>query len=166
MKHKKIIYPGSFDPITNGHLDLIKRAKEIFDEVIVAVAKREEKRPLFSWEERIKLAKEAIEELNLKNVKVYAYDSLLIDFCKKMGVFAILRGLRAVSDFDYEFQMALTNRKLLPEIETIFFVPSPEYIFLSASLVKEIAKYGGCLKKFVPLCVEKALKAKFSLCGE
>ncbi|MEO0096576.1 MAG: pantetheine-phosphate adenylyltransferase [candidate division WOR-3 bacterium] len=161
-ERRKIIYPGSFDPVTNGHLDLIKRALAIFDEVIVAVAKREEKGPLFSWDERIDLVKKAIQELELKNVTIEGYDSLLIDFCKKKNIFAILRGLRAVADFDYEFQMALTNRKLSPEIETIFFVPSPEYIFLSASLVKEIAKYGGCLKKFVPNCVEKALRNKFS----
>lgn len=155
---KKVVYPGSFDPITNGHLDIIKRARQLFGRVIVGIAKREEKKPLFSLEERVALTKEVTKDWD--DVEVYPFTGLLIDFVREKEAKAIIRGIRAVADFDYEFQMALTNRKIAPDIETIFLLPSQEYIFLSASLVKEIAAMGGCVKNFVPESVEEALRKK------
>ncbi len=152
------VYPGSFDPITLGHLDIIERAVTLFDEVIVAVARREEKNPLFSWEERVALAKQAT--AGMKGVRVEGFDGLLVDFVRRQGARTVIRGLRAVMDFDYEFQMALTNRKLAPEVETVFFVPSEKYFYLSSSLVRELARAGGELSCFAPAVVVAALKQK------
>lgn len=152
------VYPGSFDPITLGHLDVIERTSQLFDRVFVAVAKREEKNLLFSWEERIELAKKVT--AGMKRVRVEGFDGLLVDFVRKKKARAVVRGLRAVMDFDYEFQMALTNRKLAPEIETVFFVPSERYFYLSSSLVRELARVGSELSCFVPQPVIKALEKK------
>ena len=159
---KIAVYPGSFDPITNGHIDIVKRAAKMFDKIIVAVAKRETKKPIFTLEERVALAKKAL--VNLKNVEVVGFNNLLIDFVQEKKACIIIRGIRAVVDFDYEFQMVVTNRKLAPEIETIFFMPSAKYFYLSASLVKEIAGLGGKISCFVPKPVVQALKKKFGKC--
>jgi pantetheine-phosphate adenylyltransferase len=155
---RTVIYPGTFDPITNGHLDLITRATVLFARVIVAVAKNEDKHPLFSHEERINLVKEAIK--NLPQVEVAGFDGLLVDFVRKKRGQAVLRGLRAVSDFEFEFQLALMNRKLDPNFETIFMMPNEEYTFLSSRMVKEIAKLGGNISQFVPQHVSVALRKK------
>jgi pantetheine-phosphate adenylyltransferase len=159
---KIAVYPGSFDPITNGHIDIVKRAAKMFDKVIVAVAKRETKKPIFTLEERVVLAKKAL--VNLKNVEVVGFHNLLIDFVQEKKACIIIRGIRAVVDFDYEFQMVVTNRKLAPDIETIFFMPSAKYFYLSASLVKEIAGLGGKISCFVPKPVIQALNKKFGKC--
>jgi pantetheine-phosphate adenylyltransferase len=157
---KKIaIYPGTFDPFTNGHLDLVKRAICIFDEVIIAVAPSGRKHPLFNIQERLNLIKASTKEL--KNVKVEAFTGLLVEYVKKKKGVAILRGLRAVSDFEYELQMAHMNRRLNTDIETVFMMPSEEYSFLTSSIVKEVASFGGSVKELVPDVVEKALKDKF-----
>ncbi len=158
---RKVIYPGTFDPITNGHIDIIRRAANLFDKVILAVAEPRHKKSLFTLEERIHLARESLKEFD--NVDVYSFDGLLVDFCKRMGINAIIRGIRAVSDFDYEFQIAWMNRKLFPDIETIFLMPSEDYFFLSSSLVKEVAMLGGNIDSFVPTIVKKALIEKFNL---
>ncbi|MCS7215049.1 MAG: pantetheine-phosphate adenylyltransferase [Thermodesulfovibrio sp.] len=156
----KGVYPGTFDPITNGHLDVIKRALKIFDELIVAVAKSSyKKNPIFTVEERIYFIKETTK--NLKNLSVEAFDGLLVDFIREKKAVAIVRGLRAVSDYEFELQLAHANRRLFKEIETVFLMPSEEYSFLSSSLVKEIAYFGGSVKSLVPPVVEKALKNKF-----
>lgn len=155
---KRAVYPGSFDPITFGHLDVIKRAGRLFDEIIVGVAKREEKSPLFSWEERIELTRAATAEMT--GVRVEGFDGLLVNFVQAKGACAVIRGLRAVMDFDYEFQMALTNRKLAENVETVFFVPSEKYFYLSSSLVRELARAGGELSCFAPKVVIEALKRK------
>jgi len=152
------IYPGSFDPITLGHLDVVKRAVHLFDKVVVGVASRQEKHPLFSWSERIRLAREVVKGMN--RVTVQGFDCLLVKFAQRERAQAIIRGMRAVMDFDYEFQMALTNRKLAPGVETIFFVPSERYFYLSSSLVRELAAKGGELGCFVPESVMKALKRR------
>jgi len=154
------IYPGSFDPITLGHLDVVKRAAHLFDKIIVAVASRQEKHPLFTWKERIQLAEEVTGGMD--RVVVRAFDRLLVDFVQQQNAQAIIRGMRAVMDFDYEFQMALTNRKLAPSVETIFFVPSERYFYLSSSLVRELAAKGGELSCFVPEPVIKALRRKLA----
>jgi pantetheine-phosphate adenylyltransferase len=159
---KIAVYPGSFDPITNGHIDIVKRAAKMFDKIIVAVAKRETKKPIFTLEERVVLAQKAL--VNLKNVEVTGFSNLLIDFVQQKKACIIIRGIRAVVDFDYEFQMVVTNRKLASEIETIFFMPSAKYFYLSASLVKEIAGLGGKISCFVPKPVVQALKRKFGQC--
>jgi len=156
---KKAIYPGTFDPITNGHIDIIKRALKLFDKIIIAIAEPRHKKPLFSIEERVFLAKESLKNLN--NVEILSFDGLLVDFCKKLNVNIIIRGIRAVSDFDYEFQIAWMNRKLLPNIETIFLMPSEEYFFLSSSLVKEVVMLGGNIDNFVPEIVKIELLKKF-----
>ncbi len=156
---KRAVYPGSFDPITLGHLDVINRATRLFDEVIVGVAKREEKNPLFSWEERIELTR--LVTVDIPSVKVKGFDGLLVSFVRTMGACAVIRGLRAVMDFDYEFQMALTNRKLTGELETVFFVPSEKFFYLSSSLVREVARAGGELSCFTPEPVVAALRRKF-----
>jgi pantetheine-phosphate adenylyltransferase len=163
MGSKKIgIYPGTFDPITNGHLDIIKRALKLFDIVIVAVGENPQKTPLFSIEERVFLAKEAVKELpESHRVKVESFSGLLIDFAKEKSACAIIRGLRAVSDFEYEMQLALMNRKLSNSIDTIFLLTSLKWIFLSSSIVKEVAKFGGNIDDLVPKIVAKKLKEKF-----
>lgn len=155
------IYPGTFDPITNGHLDLVIRGIRIFDEVIIAVAPNPKKQPLFSLEERLRMIKEST--VGLGNVKVEAFNGLLVDYVKSKGAVAIIRGLRAVSDFEYELQIALMNRRLNSEIETVFMMPSEEYSFLTSSLVKEVSSFGGSVKGLVPEVVEKALQEKFKI---
>ena len=156
---KIAVYPGTFDPITNGHLDVIRRCLSLFDRVIVSVAHREEKDPLFSVEERVEILKEALKDM--KGVEVDHFDGLLVDYVRKKGAKAIIRGLRAVSDFEYEFQMALMNRRLDPRIETVFLTPSEEHSFLSSSLVKEVASLGGDVESLVPRVVGRRLKDKF-----
>jgi pantetheine-phosphate adenylyltransferase len=156
---KKIaVYPGSFDPVTNGHLDIIHRAAKLFDQVVVAVIRNPEKVPTFSLEERIKMLKQSIKAI--KNVKIESFDGLLIDFVRMKKAKVIIRGLRAVSDFDYEFQMALTNRKMAPEIETIFLMTDYRYSYLSSSFVKQIAERGGDISGMVPNMVHKLLKLR------
>ncbi|MDF2953180.1 MAG: Phosphopantetheine adenylyltransferase [Thermodesulfobacterium sp.] len=164
-KNKKIgIYPGTFDPITNGHLDIIKRALKLFDLVIVAVGENPQKTPLFSVEERIFLVKEAVKELSESDrVEVEAFSGLLIDFAQKKSASAIIRGLRAVSDFEYEMQLALMNRKLSNSIDTIFLLTSLKWIFLSSSIIKEVAKFGGNIDDLVPKIVAEKLKEKFKI---
>lgn len=152
----RAIYPGTFDPITNGHIDIIRRAAFIFGEVLVSVVEISSKDALFSFDQRIKLVKEATAEI--KGVKVEGFSGLVVDFAKKKKVKVIVRGLRMISDFEYEFQMALTNRNLAPGIETIFLMPHPEYSFISSRLIKEAACFGADLKKFLPPVVVKALK--------
>src|SRR5947207_12025451 len=153
------IYPGSFDPVTNGHLDVIERARKLFDEVVVAVAINDEKQPLFAPEERLALLREAITG---GGVRVAPMSGLLVEFAAAENANAVIRGLRAISDFEFEFQMALMNRKLDGAIETIFLMPKEEYTYLSSRIVKEIARLGGDVSSFVPACVAKALAKKFS----
>ena len=154
------IYPGSFDPITNGHLDVIERARKLFDEVVVAVAHNDEKQPLFSLKDRLDLLRETAGKID--NVRIAEFEGLLVEFARKEEAGAVIRGLRAVSDFEFEFQMALMNRKLDAEVETIFLMPKEEYTYLSSRIVKEIARLGGDVSGLVPACVAKALRKKFS----
>jgi pantetheine-phosphate adenylyltransferase len=156
---KKAIYPGSFDPITNGHVDIIKRALEIFDKILIAVLENPQKEPLFTTKERMDMIKEIFADR--KDVEVKAFHGLLVEFAKNNNAKIVIRGLRAISDFEYEFQMALMNRKLNPEIETFFMMPNVEYSFLSSNLVKEIFELGGCLQDLVPEQVENRLREKF-----
>ncbi|NLY50192.1 MAG: pantetheine-phosphate adenylyltransferase [Firmicutes bacterium] len=149
------VYPGSFDPVTNGHLDIICRASRVFDRVIVAVGRQASKKPLFSTEERVAMLRKVTEDL--PNVEVDSFDGLLVQYVKSRGANIVVRGLRAISDFDYEFQMTLTIKKLDDEIETLFMMTSSEYSFLSSSIVKEVASYGGCIRDMVPEVVEKKL---------
>jgi len=154
------IYPGSFDPVTYGHIDLIKRAQEIFGELIVAVAHNPHKKPLFSVKERLDMIKKATQDF--KGVSVDDFDGLVIDYARKHKAKVLVRGLRMISDFEYEFQMALTNRKLAPDIETIFLMPQESYSYISSRLLKEAASLGADLSCFVPDYVEKALKKKLT----
>ncbi|MDP9292502.1 MAG: pantetheine-phosphate adenylyltransferase [Verrucomicrobiota bacterium] len=156
---KRAIYPGSFDPLTFGHLDVIQRACRLFDEVIVAVAFNDTKSPLFSIDERVELLQTTAGAI--EKVTIERFDSLLVNFARERKAHAVIRGLRAVSDFEFEFQMALMNRKLEPAIETIFLMPKEEYTYLSSRIVKEIARLGGDIAKFVPDSVAQALRAKF-----
>ncbi|GAB4423361.1 MAG: pantetheine-phosphate adenylyltransferase [Thermodesulfovibrionales bacterium] len=155
------IYPGTFDPITNGHLDLVDRGLRIFDEIIIAVAPSPKKQPLFSLEERLRLIREAVRDC--RHVKVEAFNGLLVNYVRGKGGIAIIRGLRAVSDFEYELQMALMNRRLDLNIETVFMMPSEEFSFLTSTVVKEVASLGGSVKGLVPEVVEKAMKEKFKI---
>ena len=157
---RRVIYPGSFDPITNGHLDVINRAATLFDEVVVAVAFNDQKQGLFSAEERLALIREV--SSTMPNIRIAQFDGLLMDFAKKEQATAVVRGLRAVSDFEFEFQMALMNRKLEPQIETIFLMPAEKYTYLSSRIVKEIARLGGDVSAFVPVSVAQALREKFA----
>ena len=157
---RTVIYPGSFDPLTNGHLDLIHRAAKLFDQVIVAVAQNETKGPLFSLAERLALVTKSIS--GLPNVSGDSFDGLLVDYVEARGGQAVMRGLRAVSDFEFEFQLALMNRKLNERIETIFMMPKDTYTFLSSRIVKEIARLGGDVSAFVPPSVIVALKSKLA----
>jgi pantetheine-phosphate adenylyltransferase len=154
------IYPGSFDPLTNGHLDVIQRAAKLFDQIIVAIARNESKSPLFDLDERMALAREVIAPL--ANVSVDSFDGLLVNYVEKRSGQAIIRGLRAVSDFEFEFQLALMNRKLNERVETIFMMPKDTYTFLSSRIVKEIARLGGDVTAFVPAQVRAALVKKLA----
>jgi len=156
---KRAIYPGSFDPVTNGHFDVVERARKLFDEVIVAVALNEEKQPLFSLAQRLDMLEQTVGRID--NVRVAQFDGLLVEFARQQGAAAVIRGLRAVSDFEFEFQMALMNRKLEGSVETIFLMPKEDYTYLSSRLVKEIARLGGDVSKFVPGVVATALGDKF-----
>ncbi|MEY2598744.1 MAG: Phosphopantetheine adenylyltransferase [Verrucomicrobiota bacterium] len=153
----RALYPGSFDPVTNGHLDVLRRAARLFDEVLVAVAHNDSKHPLFSTATRITLLEESTRDL--PNVRVTSFDGLLVDFARQQQVHALIRGLRAVSDFEYEFQMALMNRSLEPRLETLFLAPSEEYSYLSSRMVKEVSRLGGDVSRFVPDSVRAALQA-------
>jgi len=154
------IYPGTFDPITNGHEDLVKRGARIFDQLVVAIADSRRKGPLFTLGERIDMAAEILSPLD--NVKVVGFDILLADFATEINANVILRGLRAVSDFEYEFQLASMNRHLIPDIETMFLTPAEQFSFISSSLIKEIAMLNGDVSQFAHPIVQKALKQKFS----
>lgn len=156
--HTRVVYPGTFDPLTNGHLDLVERASNLFDEVVVAIAASEKKKPLFSLEERINLAIEAVS--HLPNVEVKGFSKLLVFFCQDEKANVLLRGLRAVSDFEYEFQLANMNRALDHSIETAFLTPSEHLSFISSSLVREISSLGGDVSPFVPATVLQALQKK------
>lgn len=155
---KVAVYPGSFDPVHNGHVDVIRRAARVFDKVIVTIANNDAKSPFFTLEERKLMVKEAVRDC--PNVETDTLEGLLIDYVHERGAGVIVRGLRAVSDFEFEFQMALMNRKLREEIETFFVVPSEDYTFISSRLVKEVARLGGNVDSFVPAHVKKALKEK------
>jgi len=158
MKTSIAIYPGSFDPVTNGHLDLIERGEKMFDLVIVAVLNNAEKQPLFSVPERVEMLREVTKKW--PGVEVDVFHGLLVDFARKRGAGVILRGIRAISDYEFELQMALMNRKLEPRLETVFMLPGESYSYLSSKLVREIAQLGGSLKDLVPPEVERRLRAK------
>jgi pantetheine-phosphate adenylyltransferase len=156
------IYPGSFDPITYGHIDIVRRARKLFSRLVIAVVANPHKSPLFTVEERVEITQAALAEEGVNHLEVVSYDGLLIDCAKRHGADAIVRGLRANSDFEYEFQMALTNRDLAPEFESVFFMTAGKYSFLASSMVKEVAAYGGDVSTFVPKSVQAALSRKFS----
>ncbi|MCD6051246.1 MAG: Phosphopantetheine adenylyltransferase [Verrucomicrobia bacterium] len=157
---RTVVYPGSFDPFTNGHLDVVQRAAKLFDRVIVAVAENEGKSPLFTMQERANMVAEATKDLN--NVEVDAFSGLLVNYVEQRRADAIIRGLRAVSDFEFEFQLALMNRNLNERVETIFMMPKDTYTFLSSKIIKEIARLGGDITPFVPGGVKKALLEKLA----
>ena len=159
----KAVYPGTFDPLTRGHEDLVRRASTLFDRVVLAIADSKAKRPFFTLEERIEMAKEVLADV--KNVQIVGFSSLLTEFVRKQGARVVLRGLRAVSDFEYEFQLAGMNRYLYPEMETIFLTPSEQHMFISATLVREIATLGGDVTEFVHPTVAKRLKQKSTSSG-
>lgn len=156
----KAIYPGSFDPVTYGHLDIIERSAGLVDELIVGVLNNNAKTPLFSVEERVKMLKEVTKDL--PNVKVVPFEGLLVDFAGKMGARMIIRGLRAITDFEYELQMAQTNHKLTKDLETVFLTTSLEYSFLSSTIVKEVASFGGDISQFVPGIIEDRMREKIN----
>lgn len=155
---KKVIYPGTFDPVTYGHLDVIKRASKMFDEVVVAVAHNPGKNPLFKYEERKAMLEEAVKDI--PNIVIDEFSGLLVNYAKDKGINVIVRGIRAVSDFEFEFQMALTNKKMAPEIETIYVMPGESYSYLSSRIIKEIIRLGGDINEFVPKHVIDALEEK------
>ena len=158
----KALYPGSFDPITYGHIDVVKRAYKLFDELFVAVMRNPTKPSLFSLEERQQLVEDVMRQEGLADVKVISHDGLMIELAKNLGAAAVIRGLRVTSDFEYEWQMALTNRDLDPQIESVFLMTSREYSFISSSIVREVKRYGGDVSHFVPKLVERALEKKFA----
>jgi pantetheine-phosphate adenylyltransferase len=155
------IYPGTFDPFTSAHIDIVKRGLRLFDEIIVAVATSQKKKPLFTLEERLNMIRKSVQ--GLKGVASEAFHGLLVEYAVERRGVAIIRGLRAVSDFEYEMQMALMNRRLNTNIETVFLMPSEEYSFLTSTMVKEVASFGGSVKDLVPQIVEKALVDKFKI---
>ena len=159
MNLVRAIYPGSFDPLTNGHLDLIERGSKIFDELIVSILRNSEKDPLFTLEERRQMLEEMVKRY--ENVRVEAFEGLLVDYAMRKQAKAVLRGIRAISDYEYELQMALMNRKLQPQLETVFMMPAEAYSYLSSRLVKEIFRLGGSVRGLVPELVEQRLREKF-----
>lgn len=159
--YMKAIYPGSFDPVTNGHLDIIERAARVFDELVVAVAVNKEKKPLFTTQERVELLQDACRHLS--NVQVDYFHGFTVDYVESKGARVVIRSLRAISDFEYELQMSLMNKRLNEDIETLFMMTKAEYLFLSSSIVKEVAELGGSLNGLVPPCVEDRLKDKLKL---
>ena len=161
MSNGIAIYPGTFDPLTRGHEDLVRRASKLFQRVIVGVAGSRNKRPFFTLDERVGIARELLSDFT--NVEVHGFDCLLMDFMREHGAKVILRGLRAVSDFEYEFQMAGMNRNLYPDVETVFLTPGEQYMFISATMVREIASLGGNVGKFVQPLVERRLAEKLKL---
>jgi pantetheine-phosphate adenylyltransferase len=158
MPKKIAIYPGTFDPVTFGHIDVLKRASKLFDKVIIAVAKSSQKSAMFTIDERVEMIRKLTS--NMKNVDADSFAGLLVNYAKRKNASAIVRGLRAISDFEYEFQMALTNQKLAPGVETVFLMPNEKYSFISSSLVREVAKNGGNVSYFVPKVVVQKLKRK------
>lgn len=159
--NRSAVYPGTFDPITRGHIDLMERSCNLFDRLVVAIAINPQKKPLFSAGERLEMAKESLAHISC--IEVVTFDTLLIELARSQKCRAIIRGLRAVSDFEYELQIALANRKMAPDLETVFMMPSYRYIYLSSSIVKELATFRGELADFVPPPVEKRLREKFPL---
>jgi len=156
------IYPGTFDPVTNGHLDILCRAVKFFDRIVVGIAADNNKKPLFTLSEREELVREAVRDSKIRNIEVSSFTGLTIDFARKCGASAIIRGLRALTDFEYEFQLALMNKKLDSSIETVFLMTQSEYSFISSSIVKSAASLGAGISEFVPRNVEKALFAKYN----
>ena len=162
MAEKIAVYPGTFDPMTKGHFDLIVRGAKLYDKLIVAVAATSTKdKAMFSGEERLEMIREDAEKAGLDNVEVKILDTLLVDFCRREGARVVLRGVRVYSDFEYEFQMALTNRKIYPEAETVFLTTAAENMYLSSSLVKQVAQLGGDITDFVPACIHSDIIDKF-----
>jgi pantetheine-phosphate adenylyltransferase len=157
----KAVYPGSFDPVTNGHIDLIQRSSALFDHVVVAILKNTDKTPLFTVEERMGMLEEATSDY--KNVSGTSFERLLVDYVEQIGASVIIRGIRAISDYEYELQMALMNRRLSTKVETVFMLPAESYSFLSSKLVKEIARHGRSIHGFVPEHVERRLRRKFQI---
>ena len=158
MKHVRAIYPGTFDPLTNGHLDLIARGAKIFDELVVAILRNSEKSPLFTLEERTQMIADSTRQY--RNVTVASFEGLLVDFARQQQASAVLRGIRAISDYEYEFQMAMMNRKLDPELETLFMMPAEKYTYVSSRLIKGVFQLGGDVTALVPPLVVERLKAK------
>ncbi len=159
---KIALYPGTFDPITNGHLDVAKRAMRVFDQLVIAVAENPAKQPLFSFRERVEMARRAVADNPcLERVEVRGFDCLTVDLAREIGATSLIRGLRAVSDFEYELQIALTNRELASDIDSVFFMPSVEYIYLNSTMVKNVARHGGDLLNFVPANVMQKLREKY-----
>lgn len=157
---KRALTPGTFDPITSGHLDVIARASQLVDEVVVAVADSQKKGPLFTLEERVELVRQAT--AHLSNVRVEPFKGLLVDFAKELDATVVVKGLRAITDFEYEFQMTAMNYQLSPQLETLFIMSPPQYMYLSSSIVREISKMGGDIQQFVPPCVYEALEKKYA----
>ena len=157
---KRALTPGTFDPITSGHLDVIARASQLVDEVVVAVADSQKKGPLFTLEERVELVRQAT--AHLLNVRVEPFKGLLVDFAKELDATVVVKGLRAITDFEYEFQMTAMNYQLSPQLETLFIMSPPQYMYLSSSIVREISKMGWDIQQFVPPCVYEALKKKYA----
>ncbi len=160
MPRTTALYPGSFDPVSHGHLDLIKRATNVFDKVVVGVASNFHKKPLFTKEERLAMLREAVDGID--RVEVVAFDGMVVDFARQKNIRILLRGLRMISDFEYEFQMALTNRRFAEDVETVFLMPSEKFSFLSSTLLKESAALGADISMFVPKCVEDKLRERLA----
>ncbi len=155
------IYPGSFDPLTNGHLDIINRAAAVYGKLYVAVARNQAKRSIFTVDERLKMLSLCCSN-DIKNVEIVAFDGLLVEYCRKNNIHSIVRGLRAIADYEYEYAIALMNKRLAPEIETIFMMASADYSFISSRIVKEVASYGGDISSLVPSCIKPYLEKKFT----
>ena len=163
ISHRRAVYPGTFDPITNGHVDILRRSLQMFEEVVVAVATNVNKSPTFTMDERIGFIREAMGDgPAASKIRFDAFDGLLVDYCRDQGAGILIRGLRAPSDFDYEFQLAVMNRKLAPTLDTIFLMTAEENFYLSSSLIKEVARFGGDISELVPACVARALTQHYA----